>query len=37
VSLPRYFAPGELYRTALQHGFAFTPGEAYLIESDHED
>jgi DNA-binding transcriptional MocR family regulator len=37
VSLPRYFAPGELYRTALQHGFAFTPGEAYLIESEHED
>ena len=37
VSLPRYFERGELYRTALQHGFAFTPGEAYLIESEQED
>lgn len=32
VRLPRYFAPGELYRLALQNGFAFTPGEAYLME-----
>lgn len=32
VRLPRYFAPGELYRLALQNGFAFTPGEAYLMD-----
>ncbi len=37
VSLPRYFGPGELYRIALQNGFAFTPGEAYLIESEDKD
>ena len=37
VTLPRYFAPGELYRTSLRHGFAFTPGEAYLIDAEHED
>jgi DNA-binding transcriptional MocR family regulator len=37
VSLPRYFGPGELYRMALQNGFAFTPGEAYLMESTDED
>lgn len=30
LTLPHLFAPGELYRTALQHGFAFTPGDAYL-------
>ncbi len=32
LRLPRYFAPGELYRLALQNGFAFTPGEAYLMD-----
>jgi DNA-binding transcriptional MocR family regulator len=37
VTLPRYFAPGELYRQALQQGFAFTPGEAYQIDdASHE-
>ncbi len=37
VTLPRYFATGELYRQALQQGFAFTPGEAYQInDASHE-
>ena len=37
VTLPRRFPPGMLYRQALENGFAFTPGEAYLIEdSEHE-
>ncbi len=33
VSLPSYFAPGEFYRTALRHGLAFTPGDAYEMRS----
>jgi 2-aminoadipate transaminase len=37
LTLPRIFAPGELYRTALQRGFAFTPGDAYLPHSDEGD
>lgn len=37
VTLPHYFAPGELYRIALQNGFAFTPGEAYLMNDDQAD
>ena len=37
ISLPRYFAPGELYRRALQHGFAFTPGEAYQIDDERHE
>lgn len=37
VRLPRYFAPGELYRLALQNGFAFTPGEAYLMDEPHAE
>ncbi|MCB9435141.1 MAG: PLP-dependent aminotransferase family protein [Ardenticatenaceae bacterium] len=37
LTLPRVFAPGELYRTALQRGFAFTPGDAYLPHSDEND
>ena len=37
VTLPRYFATGELYRQSLQQGFAFTPGEAYQIDdASHE-
>lgn len=37
VSMPRQFEPGELYRLALQHGVAFTPGEAHeMRESDQE-
>lgn len=37
VSMPRQFAPGELYRIALQQGLAFTPGEAYDLTSNHND
>ncbi len=37
VTLPHYFASGELYRIALQNGFAFTPGEAYLMDDDTAD
>lgn len=37
VTLPRYFQTGELYRLALQNGFAFTPGEAYLMADDQQD
>ncbi|MEM7336352.1 MAG: PLP-dependent aminotransferase family protein [Chloroflexota bacterium] len=37
VSMPRQFAPGELYRLALQRGFAFTPGEAYDINRPQEE
>ncbi len=37
VTLPRYFAGGELYRQALQQGFAFTPGEAYQINDDSHE
>lgn len=33
LSLPSYFAPGEFYRTALKHGLAFTPGDAYEMRS----
>lgn len=33
LTLPRCFARGELYQIALQNGFAFTPGEAFLLES----
>ncbi|WP_420630489.1 PLP-dependent aminotransferase family protein [Candidatus Leptofilum sp.] len=32
VSLPHYAPPGVLYYQALQNGFAFTPGEAYMLE-----
>ncbi len=34
VSLPRCAPPGVLYHQALQNGFAFTPGEAYMIEDE---
>ncbi len=34
VSLPRCAPPGVLYHQALQNGFAFTPGEAYLLDDD---
>ena len=37
VTLPRYFAPGELYRQALQQGFAFTPGDAYQMNDAAHD
>lgn len=37
VTLPYYFERGELYQVALQNGFAFTPGEAYLLEDDQYD
>ena len=37
VSLPHYFLPGELYRLALQNGFAFTPGEAYMLAQPKAD
>ena len=37
LKLPRYFPPGELYRLALQQGFAFTAGEAYEMEDDQFD
>lgn len=33
VTMPRRFARGDLYRMALQQGLAFTPGEAYELES----
>jgi len=37
LTLPRYFPPGELYREALQQGFAFTAGEAYEMDDrEHE-
>lgn len=37
LTLPRQQSPGLLYRQALAHGFAFTPGEAYMIEdANHE-
>jgi DNA-binding transcriptional MocR family regulator len=32
LTWPRYDTPGELYRTALERGFAITPGEAFLLE-----
>lgn len=32
LSMPRRHAPGELYQLALEHGFAFAPGEAFLIQ-----
>lgn len=32
LTMPRYFEPGQLYHTALQHGLAFTPGEAFLVQ-----
>ena len=32
LTMPRRFAPGELYQMALAHGFAFAPGEAFLIQ-----
>ena len=38
LTMPRLFAPGELYRTALQQGIAVTAGEAFLAlptETDH--
>lgn len=38
VTMPRRFERGELYRMALQHGVAFTPGEAYELntpDSEH--
>ncbi len=37
LTLPRYFAPGELYHTALRHGFAFAPGEAFLVRPTREE
>jgi DNA-binding transcriptional MocR family regulator len=37
VTLPRRLPPGLLYRQALANGFAFTPGEAYMMkDSGHE-
>ncbi len=37
VTLPRRLPPGLLYRQALENGFAFTPGEAYMMEdTGHE-
>ena len=37
LTLPRLFPDSMLYRQALENGFAFTPGEAYLIEDEaHE-
>lgn len=37
VTLPRQLPPGQLYRQALQNGFAFTPGEAYMIEGSQNE
>ena len=37
VTLPYYFDRGELYQVALHNGFAFTPGEAYLLEDPQHD
>ena len=34
VTLPQYDVPGQLYRAALERGFAITPGEAFLVESE---
>ncbi|MCB8947338.1 MAG: PLP-dependent aminotransferase family protein [Ardenticatenaceae bacterium] len=37
VTLPRRLPPGLLYRQALENGFAFTPGEAYMLDDDGRD
>ncbi|MEM7115797.1 MAG: PLP-dependent aminotransferase family protein [Chloroflexota bacterium] len=37
VTMPQTFATGEFYRIALQNGFAFTPGDAYLPLNETEE
>jgi len=37
LTLPRLEPPGMLYRQALQNGFAFTPGEAYMMEDNNHE
>ena len=37
VTLPMHLPPGLLYRQALENGFAFTPGEAYMMENKTQD
>ena len=37
VTMPRLFGSGELYRLALESGFAFTPGEAYLLDDPDKE
>ncbi|WP_420642639.1 PLP-dependent aminotransferase family protein [Candidatus Leptofilum sp.] len=37
LSLPRCAPPGVLYHQALQNGFAFTPGEAYMLEESNQE
>lgn len=32
LTLPRYFAEGELYRTAMQTGIGLAPAEAFVVE-----
>jgi DNA-binding transcriptional MocR family regulator len=37
LTMPRYFAPGDLYRTAWQQGIAITAGEAFSTEKPEEE
>jgi DNA-binding transcriptional MocR family regulator len=37
VTMPRLFASGQLYRQALENGFAFTPGEAYMLDEPNKE
>ncbi len=37
VTMPRLFASGQLYRQALENGFAFTPGEAYMLDEPNRN